>query len=158
MKKIKLFNTNKYALVDDEDFLYLNQFTWSMGKMSKTLAYPTKGNWKRGTWARMHNLLIKPPKGFILDHINRNGLDNRRNNLRVCTRSENQRNRKLQSNNKSGFRGVSWCKRGKVWRSYLKYDKKTHYLGSSRNLRVAARLWNDEARKIFGDFAVLNKI
>jgi hypothetical protein len=86
----------------------------------------------------MHQLL-----GFHgWDHINRNGLDNRKNNLRVCTHQENTTNRSLMSKNTSGFVGVSWCKATNNWRAQIMVDYKGIHLGcfDSKEDAIKARL------------------
>lgn len=108
MKKIKL-SQNKFSLIDDEDFELVNQFKWCASENRNTF-YAQRGskiNGKRKT-IKMHRLImgVDDPK-IIIDHINRNGLDNRRSNLRIVTQSENNRNRRLSKNKfSSKYRGV----------------------------------------------------
>ena len=93
MKKIKL-SQNKFAIVDDENFEYLNQ--WNQHAANSLSGYyackSTKID-KKFVVTRMHRVIMKTPKGMMTDHINGNTLDNRKENLRICTHSENQRNR-----------------------------------------------------------------
>lgn len=101
MKKIKL-TQGQYALVDDADYADIVQYKWRAQKSNKDKTYYAV-RWERG-WRRksgtprkliqLANQIIKPPKGKEVDHINRNGLDNRRLNLRVVTRKENNSNRR----------------------------------------------------------------
>src|SRR3972149_6021810 len=104
MKKIKL-TKDEFALVDDEDFEYLNQFAWQCSP----LGYATRR-------IGMHREIIKTPKGMYTDHINGNPLDNRKENLRIVTFSQNMLNRKRYKNNKSGHKGVVWNKDRQKWR------------------------------------------
>jgi hypothetical protein len=99
-------------------------------------------------------------ENYVVDHINRNPLDNRRCNLRYATYQQNTINRKAQKNNKSGYRGVSlyknrnYCK----WRARIKVNEKSIYIGYYKNKIDAAKAYNKAAKKYFGDFAVLNKV
>jgi HNH endonuclease len=112
MKTIQLTNSDKVVIVDDEDFGRLNQHKWRID---------TKGYARRGTriggrtgpyvTIRLHHEVIgKPPEGYVTDHINRNKLDDRRENLRFVTPSESEHNKDLQKNNSSGYRGVVFRK------------------------------------------------
>src|SRR5690348_11276017 len=107
MKKIKL-TQGKYALVDDADFEYLNQWKWQAKKCSDTLFYAHRTqryglrSENKKHHFKMHKLILKSPKGFEIDHEDGNGLNNQRKNLRICTHSQNGMNKKLKS------KGVSW--------------------------------------------------
>jgi hypothetical protein len=101
---------------------------------------------------------MKTPKDMDTDHINGDGLDNRRDNLRVCNCAQNQRNRGKQNNNQSGLKGVSWHKKGKKWITQLKLNKKNIYLGLFKNKERAAVAYNEAATKYHGEFARLNEI
>ncbi len=98
------------------------------------------------------------PKGLDCDHINGNKLDNRKENLRNCSRSTNISNCKIHSNNTTGYRGVSWDKTKNRWRVRINVNKESIYLGGSKNLEEAAKLYNVGATKYFGTFAKLNSI
>lgn len=114
--------------------------------------YPTTG---RGTY--LHHLVIgKPPTGMVVDHINRNRLDNRKKNLRFATYHENTRNISRQRNNTSGYRGVH--RNAGKWVADIKVNYKKIHVGSYDDILEAAKAYNDAAVKYFGDFAVLNDI
>lgn len=109
----------------------------------------------------MHRLIMNFPKGMEIDHINGNGLDNRRCNLRICTRTENGSHRRLSSLNTSGYHGVSYCKnekRKKRWISVIRYGGRKHTLGRFYTKDEAAIVYNESAKKHHGQFATLNKI
>jgi hypothetical protein len=91
----------------------------------------------------------------MIDHINGNTLDNQRHNLRACSNKENMRNRGMASHNSSGFKGVSWLE-GK-WSAYIGENGKKIHLGLFKTREDAARRYNKEALKRFGEFAKLNK-
>ena len=89
----------KFALVDDEDFEKLNQNVWLFCN-----GYAARGvnRFPRRRLLYMHRIILNPPEGFDVDHISHNSLDNRKENLRICSRTENQRNRIIGKNNTSG--------------------------------------------------------
>lgn len=162
MKKIPL-TQDKFALVSDEDFDFLNQWKWYafQPKNNKTMyAFRTKGHGKgiKKSFA-MHFVLMKPAKGLVTDHINGDGLDNRRENLRICTTAENMRNRtRLNKNNKSGFKGVSWQEDHSAWRATVMFNRKQYFGGFYDTVKEAAKGYNQLAKKLFGEFAALNKL
>src|SRR5579859_6186486 len=104
MPTVKLTNCDQYALVDQEMLDIVNQYSWYLNQRGYA-AYDSKinGRWTLGPFIYYQYYGVRP--NFV-DHINRNPLDNRIQNLRVATKSENMRNRPKQSNNKSGYKGV----------------------------------------------------
>lgn len=106
---------------------------------------------------QMHRMVFLWHHGFlptIVDHINRVRGDNRIENLRAATKQLNQANSRLSPRNKSGFRGVHWD--GFSWIAGIRVNKERRDLGRFRNKEDAARRYDEEARKIFGDFAYIN--
>ncbi len=164
MKKIKL-TQRKYALVDDEDFEYLNQFKWFAIKNGHTF-YAARSVWLRNELKEiqslMHREIIHTPKGKMTAHLDGNGLNNRKYNMRVCSNKENQQNRQTVRG-KSKYKGVYLHKqkdRQKVyfyWSAQIKGDKEMH-LGSFKTEKEAALAYNKKAKELFGEFAYLNKI
>ena len=151
MKKIQL-TRGQVALVDDEDFEYLNQWLWT--------AQPNGSNYYalryKHIW--MHRVIMKTPKGMYTDHINHNGLDNRKANLRICSRSQNLRNQKLSKNNTSGYKGVHWKKNQRKWLSKISLNGTQLVLGLFTAKKEAAKVYNEAAKKYYGAFAYQNKI
>lgn len=96
--------------------------------------------------------------GSEIDHVNGNGLDNRRVNLRFASRSENCSNCRPSRNNRSGYKGVHWHKGAKKWRSQIKTNGKRIHLGYFENKNDAARAYNEAAIRLHGSFARLNTI
>tara|TARA_R110002020_G_scaffold125388_1_gene282587 strand:- start:3100 stop:3627 length:528 start_codon:yes stop_codon:yes gene_type:complete len=94
----------------------------------------------------------------IVDHKDRDPLNNRITNLRAATHSENQRNMKPTIRNKSGYKGVSWNKKNKIWQATIQYDKKNRNLGSFKCKHEAARVYNLAALMNHGEFAYINMI
>lgn len=162
MKKIKL-TQGKWALIDREDFPVLNQFTWCAALDKKRGTFYAITNNKSGT-VRMARLLMKAPKNKIVDHINHNTLDNRKENLRVCTNIQNARNRKKDKRNTSGFKGVSICTaltrhyKKPYFQAQIRVNYKLINLGYGTNRKELAKLYNGAATKFFGKFANLNQI
>jgi len=131
MKKIKL-TQGKYALVDDEDFQWLNQYRWHISTHNYA---ETKVEGKN---IYMHRLVNKTPVGSLTDHINRDTLDNRRMNLRIADKRINSINRGLQSNNTSGYKGISWQKRTSKWEAYIWIRGVKIHLGRFNSVDEAA--------------------
>lgn len=104
----------------------------------------------------MHRELMNPPEGMEVDHINGNGLDNRKANLRVCTKEENQQNSKKRTGKSSSFKGVCWDSSGRKWRARITVDKKHLQIGQFEMELKAAEAYDKEARYYFGAFAKLN--
>ena len=105
----------------------------------------------------MHKEILKPPSGFETDHINHNGLDNRKDNLRICTTSQNHYNQIIRSESKtSKFKGVSRHKASRKWIAQIGYGRRMIYLGCFDSESEAARAYNQKARELFGEFANLN--
>lgn len=131
MKRIKL-TQNKYALVDSQDFEYLNQWKWCYDKSN---GYAHRKNGKEKIY--MHRLINETPEGFFTDHINRNKLDNRRSNLRSVTARENSLNISFQKNNTSGYKGIYWSQNRSKWIAQIKYNYKTINLGGFLDIQSA---------------------
>lgn len=141
--RIKL-TKGKYAIVDKEDFDWLNQWKWhySDGGYAHRSQHIRLGKNKYSCKIiRMHRLINNTPDGFVTDHINRNKLDNRKCNLRTVDKSVNSINRDKPENNKSGYKGVYWDSWSKKWRAELGLNGKRIRLGRYANIKdaIAAR-------------------
>lgn len=148
MKRIPL-TQGLVALVDDTDFDWLNEIKWT-GNRKKYTSYAVTKHTK------MHRVILNAPDGLEVDHIDGNGLNNQRSNLRLCTHRENQRNRPKNKNNKSGYKGVFWNSRANKWRVGIRVDRKDIFLGTFFCLIKAAKAYDEAAIKYFGEFAYLN--
>lgn len=156
MKKIPL-TRGKYALVDNEDFEYLNQWKWycNSGRACRTVSLPGDCAKKRNRKVvYMHRLIMNDPKNMEVDHINSDPLDNRKSNLRICKMSDNKKNRLLNKNNKSGYKGVSWNERLGKWVVVVQ----NKHIGCFLDKELAARKYNEVALSLFGEFAKLNEV
>lgn len=151
-------NHSKYAVIDDEDFDIIAYHKWYFHKGYAVRTQKVNGKKKM---IYMHRRIMKPPADMVVDHINGNGLDNRRNNLRVCTRGENVRNmRRTQSRKKaerhSRFKGVYWVEQSQKWVAQIRVNKKQVHLGYFENEEDAARTYDMAAQHYFGKFACTN--
>lgn len=150
----------KVALVDAEDYAYLSQWKWHAMKQKNGIYYAVRNIVKDGkqTTIRMHREIMKTPKGMDTDHTNGNGLDNRKENLRICAHSQNQKNCKKYNNNSSGYKGVCWHTRDKKWAVGIQMNGEKIYLGLYVTKEKAAIAYNEAAKKLFGEYARLNII
>ena len=156
MKKISL-TQGQYAVVDDEDFVWLSKYKWFARYDKKGQRfYATRGvyNGKNMSCVWMHREILDTPKWVLTDHINHDTLDNRKKNLRCASHTENLRNARLRKDSKSGYKGVS--KHGKKWRAYINVYGQRRCLGSYVDILSAARAYNKVALKMFGEFAQPN--
>jgi len=148
MKEISL--TQGYsAIVDDEDYDSVSSIVWHTKCLPKPYAF--HGNMK------MERFILNPPEGLVIDHINGDGLDNRKNNLRVCSQGENTRNRSKQSNASKRYKGV-YLLRGKYWGAKIYPHGKQIFLGYYSSDVDAALAYNAAALKHYGEYARLNII
>jgi hypothetical protein len=156
MKKIPL-SQGKFAIVDDEDYKELNKYKWWVNK-NNNVWYAKRTTWNgRRNLILMHRYILGVSKNLFCDHINGNGLDNRKENLRVCTMGENFKNTKKRANCKNVYKGVYKQKSGK-WRVTLFVNGKSKHIGQFIDIKNAAQAYNDAAKKYYGEFAFLNKI
>ena len=144
MKQIPL-TKNQFALVDDEDFDFLNQWKWyytSHGYAAKDKLY-------------MHRLIMNSPKNKFIDHADTNRLNNQRENLRLCDNRQNHMNGKKHRDNKSGFKGVVFIK-DNYYTARIKANGKIVYLGIYTSPIPAAMAYDAVAIKMFGKYARCN--
>jgi hypothetical protein len=160
MKTIPL-TQGKVALVDDEDYEMLSQWKWFAWESPKShsIWYAHTScllNGKRTVFS-MHRLLMGHPLRLHVDHKNRDGLDNRRCNLRLATASQNIANSPSRRGS-SLFKGVYWTQDRKRWTAHIKKDRQTYFLAHCRKEEDAAIYYNVAAQLFFGEFAYLNHV
>jgi len=155
MKYLPL-SQGKYSIVDDEDYDWLNQWKW-YAKHNKTRWYAVRTTQRPCRInIRMHRLIMSAPQGRDVDHINGNGIDNRRKNLRLCTRSENLANKAKYGKCSSKHKGVWWHKTAKKWAAGIMKNKKAIHLGLFDSEIEAAIAYDNKAKKLYGEYAMLN--
>lgn len=151
--KIIFLTRGQFTLVDEEDYEYLSQFNWHANTASSGYFrkyYVTRTDNVNGTKIKMCRDLMKPGDGMLVDHINGNPLDNRRSNLRVCTKIENSMNRLANFKNKYGRKGVT-MKHG-VFATSITVNGKAIYLGSYKTADEAGDAYEEAAKKYHGEF------
>lgn len=155
MKEIPL-TQNKIALVDDEDYERINQYKWyaqwsGWQWRSVRNQYIGKG---KAAMIYMHREILNAPKGIPVDHRDGNGLDNRKENLRLCTTQQNARNLiNAHKDNRYGIKGVSYNKFAKKFHAQIRVDNKRIHLGYFNVLGDADSAYRKAEEKYFGEFA-----
>jgi len=147
------------ALVDDEDVPLVSGILWHLhSSAGHKYAQGHIGSSRRDRkHLLMHRLIMKPEPGRQIDHVNGNGLDNRRCNLRLCNVVENGGNKRKTTNaTTSRFKGVSKCPKSGKWVAAIKFNRSRTYLGRHESEEVAARAYDAAARNLFGEFARVN--
>jgi hypothetical protein len=157
VKEIELTQGLK-AIVDDADFEWASAIRW-FPLYNGTTTYAISGYpVMRGGCVsrRLHRLILEAPAGVHVDHENGDGLDNRRSNLRLATRSQNAHNMHRLPRNTSGFKGVSYQKTNRKWRAQIQCGERTYHLGYHATPEEAARAYDAKARELFGEYARTN--
>jgi hypothetical protein len=144
---------NKFSIIDIDDLdKVINGFKWIAHAESTNTYVDQRFN---GKYQQLHRFLLSAPQEKDVDHINGNTLDNRKSNLRLCTKHENQRNRRLGKNNTSGFKGVTKSRK-ESWKANIYIHGRQTYLGSFSTPELAALAYDEAANKHYGDFAKTN--
>ena len=144
------------ALVDDEDYDRIASVKW-YASVQSNVTYANRDTCESGkrVTVSMHRFIMQPPKGMRVDHINGDGLDNRKANLRICTPGENLRNQR-RAKGRSAFKGVSFHAHNKKWRAQICVDGRRMCLGYFPDERSAAMKYDAAALIHFGEFACTN--
>lgn len=158
MRRIKLYSPkygNRYAIVDDSDYDRIIKFKWSLKKSYRT--FYARRRSQNPTWILMHReVLMLLPTGPNVDHKSRNGLDNRRCNLRDASLSQNGANRSKLDNCSSIYKGVCYIPKRKKYRAAIQKNKKVIFLGEFDSETQAAKAYDQAAVKHHGEFANIN--
>jgi hypothetical protein len=152
MKEIPL-TRGLVALVDDDDYETLSRYKWFANVGAKGNFYAARmsrdaANARKTVF--MHRVLLNPPPAIWVDHVDFNGLNNQRRNLRLATVAENKRHARMPSNNTSNFKGV--CLYRNKWRARINDS----WLGVFATKEAAARCYDDAIIQRFGEFGVTN--
>ena len=145
----------KVALIDDCD-VEQAEYKWCALKNGHTF-YVVRCEWlikNKQKTISLHREILKPGPGLQVDHVDGNGLNNRRSNLRIATGGENSRNQRLAKNNISGYKGVRW--EANKWRARIMLNDKLKHLGYFTDPIEAAKAYDKAAVELFGEFARLN--
>lgn len=142
-----------FALVDACDYEMLSKYQW-YARHTPTTCYAVTQ--LKGRETSMHRLIMDAPKGLIVDHIDHNGMNNRRKNLRLCTAAQNIYNCRPRKGNTSEYKSVSWNTAKKKFCAKISFDRKQYSLGYFTDEKEAARAYDKKANEFFGEFAYLN--
>ena len=158
-RKISL-TRGKFAIVGPADYEKLNKYNWHALKCRDTfyaVRIGRKSEARRGKNIWMHRVVLGLDEGVICDHINHNGLDNRKANLRPATHSQNMCNRpKRKTKCRSKYKGVFWNDEKRKWQAQIKHKGRAIHIGYFDYEQDAAIAYDDYAIELFGEFAYLN--
>lgn len=157
MKKVPISKGKYLAIIDDIDYDRIKKYKWSAyngSHASYAKAYID------GKYTFMHRYILGLKTGDKkrVDHINHDGLDNRRKNLRICTQQQNLYNMGIAAHNTSGYKGVYWHKHREKWVTGFKMGGKRVHLGIFEDKHMAAKMYNCCSRILHGEFAYQNKL
>lgn len=157
MKKVPL-TQGQFALVDDEDYEWLMQWKWfAMKTPHGFVAVRNRGSWDEPGTATiyMHREIMETAQGMEVDHIDHNKLNDQRYNLRNCSALQNKCNKRSYYGT-SKYKGVSWNKKANKWMSRIASKGEHIHLGYYDDEEEAARVYDEAAKELFGEFAELN--
>jgi hypothetical protein len=149
----------KYAIVDADDYDRLSKYKWRLstnGHAFYAYRYASTRGGKKKHRILMHHEIIDIPEGMVCDHMNHNGLNNRKPNLRSATSSQNNCNTRKGAKTTSRYRGVTQDARSNKWRARINANGREIYLGVFDDKVDAAKAYDAAAKKHHGEFAVLN--
>jgi hypothetical protein len=148
----------KVAVIDAEDSDRVLSMKWYAirAKNNRWYAMCAASKATNGRQILLHRFIMAPPDGSFIDHIDRDGLNCVRSNLRICTNSQNRMNSKVRATNTSGFKGASFHKRIGKWHGQIRMNSRTRSLGYFETAEEAGRAYDTAAREMFGEFARLN--
>ena len=139
-----------YTLIDLNDIDKIKNHCWGIHDVNNYLIIETKLKINnKYSILKLHRLIMNCPDGMIVDHINHNTLDNRKENLRICTYKENSENRNVQKNSKSGIRGIFWNKQISKWVAKIGHNYKHIIIGYFSNIEDAEKAVIKARKKYF---------
>jgi hypothetical protein len=161
---MEVINDGKEIFLDEEDLDLYNKYKWSPLQVSKNsksfylvrISSKSVKNKRRSLTIYFHREIMKAKLGELIDHKDTNTLNNQKENLRICTYSQNQRNSKLRKDNTSGYKGVSWKKKRNKWVAKISINSKQKHLGYFNDPKLAHDAYCKAAIEYFGDFANLS--
>lgn len=145
------------AIIDDCDAAFA-KVKWHAHKAHRGTWYARRTKKKDGrkTVLYLHREILGVSRdgfGVQVDHVNGDGLDCRRENLRVVTMGQNRMNSRKRSDNRSGYKGVSWWSHGRCWRAQIRLNGRNHWLGNFSDPEAAHRAYAEAARRMHGEHA-----
>lgn len=159
LTKEVILNREKVVLVDDEDFEWLSNYSWTYNPHGGGYASRTDRSGAKQKTVLMHRAIMGAVKGQQVDHINRNRLDNRRCNLRICTPAQNAWNAsKRKDGVTSKYKGVYFRKSDGKYAANIQKGRRSIFLGNYLKEEDAAYYYNMKAKELHGEFAVLNNL
>jgi hypothetical protein len=138
---------NRFAIIDKEDLSKIFKYSWHMSSSDGHFYAVTSRTCGQ---LRMHRIIMDCPDGYVVDHINNDGLDNRKSNLRICLSQQNACNRKLNSNSSTGFKGVH--KSGNRFNSTIRAKGIDYRLGTFDTAEEAYIAYVEKAKELHGEF------
>lgn len=159
MKQLEASNRSMLILLDDDIYDKYSRYSWQIiFNTYNSKPCGIAGRIDSITYYLTHLILGRPSKGFEIDHKDGDILNCQRENLRFVTFSQNQWNKGIQSNNSSGYKGVSWNKLAKKWKVSIRVKTIGIHLGYFSDLDEVAEAYNKAAKAYFGEYACLNVI
>lgn len=140
------------AAVSDSDYERLSRLRWRLQYGGRPGLYYARAS-VEGRVVFMHRLILGARQGQEVDHEDRDGLNNCRENLRLAAHADNMRNRGIQKNNTSGFKGVCWRKKSRDWHAKIKVNGRWVHVGTFKSAVVAAKAYDEKAVEFYGEFA-----
>jgi hypothetical protein len=160
-----LLSNGDICIIDDEDYEDISRFKWHYAKGGYAIRNIWDGKTETNDGELMHRRImgLKSADGKFVDHANRNGLDNRKENLRLCTKTQNQCNQKprkrLNGTSSSIYKGVNYSKnRRKSWQCRIAINGRQYSCGYYLTEEEAALAYNEKAKEMHGEFAYLNEV
>lgn len=145
------------VIIDDEDESLVSSLSWSVMKSKRQMDlgliyfHHHIHTSKESRQIRLHRFIMGDPVGMVVDHINRNTLDNRKCNLRIVTQSDNCQNQGLRKDSTTGFKGVSWCNRDKRFIARIYKDGIEYKAGRFKTAIEAHEAYKAKAREVYGE-------
>lgn len=152
MKELPISNRKENVIVDDDVFNDLTWYRWNVNNAGYA------GAWIDGKQVLLHRYIMGAKDGEEVDHINGNRSDCRRENMRLCTHSQNIANDGPKASNKLGIKGVDWHEPNKKFRATIRVNYKKIHLGLFDTAKEAAIAYNEAAKKYYGEFAYQNDL
>ena len=146
------------AIIDASDVSLVEGVNWSVLALRDNSVYAGRSSYSdnqtgKKTTILMHRVIMGAPTGMMIDHSDGDGTNNRRSNMRIATHAENMRNRRMSTNNTSGFKGVHWDKKSRKWCAQIRNNSVGRYLGLFDTPEAAHAAYVAASELLHGEFA-----